>query len=294
MEVEPSARDHFPPNGCFLAAAVTRCPPCASTISTHKSPRLTSSDAPTISGSGPFRSSSQLRELALSFDQIRQHVQTETADTVLDAVTQVAVARIPGVDWASITLLSNDRFRTPAATDERARQADQIQYELQAGPCVDAVLEATMSYIGDTRQDRHWPKFSSRAADEFGVGSLLSYRLNLDDLEDQTIAGLNLYSLRPAVFDEDVFALGLLFATNAALAVSAARSRTKAQELMGALQSSRDIGVAMGILMHALKVTRQQSFDLLRVASQHRNRKLRDIAADVVETGTLDLPTSLN
>jgi GAF domain-containing protein len=254
---------------------------------------MSSSDAWSITKSGPFRDSAQLRELAESFEQIRQQVNGETADTVLDAVTQVAVTRIPGVDWASITVLTNDRFRTPAATDERARQADQIQYELRGGPCVDAVLEATLSYIDDTRRDTRWPNFSARAAAELGVFSLLSYRLKLDDPDDHAIAGLNLYSLRPAVFDEDVFALGLLFATNAALALAAARNRTKVQELMGALETNRDIGVAMGILMNALKVTRQQAFDLLRVASQHRNRKLRHVAADVVETGTLDLPTSL-
>ena len=40
------------------------------------------------------------------------------------------------------------------------------------------------------------------------------------------------------------------------------------------------------------KLTRQQAFDLLRVASQHSNRKLRDIAVEVADTGTLDLPST--
>src|SRR6185312_1782593 len=101
--------------------------------------------------------------------------------------------------------------------------------------------------------DTVWPDFSARAADELGVCSLLSYRLKLDDPDDHAIAGLNLYAQQPAVFDEDVFALGLLFATNAALALTAARNRTKAKELLAALESNRDIGVAMGILMHNLK-----------------------------------------
>ncbi len=244
-------------------------------------------------GNPVLRDSTQLRELAESFEQLRQQINAESADTVLDAVTQVAVARVPGVDWASITLLANDRFRTPAATDERARQADQIQYELQGGPCVDAVLEGNICYVSDLRVDTRWPKFSCRAAEEFGVRSLLSYRLHFDDLDNRTIGGLNLYSLRPAIFDDDVFALGLLVATSAALAVSAARNRVKARELMNGLESNRDIGIAMGILMNAHKVTRQQAFDLLRVASQHSHRKLRDIADTVAETGVLDLPSTL-
>ena len=37
------------------------------------------------------------------------------------------------------------------------------------------------------------------------------------------------------------------------------------------------------------KVTREQAFDLLRIASQNTNRKLRDVALDVIDTGTVDV-----
>jgi AmiR/NasT family two-component response regulator len=37
------------------------------------------------------------------------------------------------------------------------------------------------------------------------------------------------------------------------------------------------------------KITKDQAFDALRVASQHSHRKLRDVAQDVIDTGTLDL-----
>ena len=59
------------------------------------------------------------------------------------------------------------------------------------------------------------------------------------------------------------------------------------------MESSRCIGVALGVLMSARKVTQEQAFALLRVASQNLHRKLRAVAAEVVETGTLpDLPAS--
>jgi len=39
------------------------------------------------------------------------------------------------------------------------------------------------------------------------------------------------------------------------------------------------------------KITHEHAFDLLRSASQNLHRKLRDVAAEVMETGTLpDLP----
>lgn len=53
------------------------------------------------------------------------------------------------------------------------------------------------------------------------------------------------------------------------------------------MQSSREIGVAIGILVEHHKITAEQAFDLLRVASQRGHRKLRDVASDLVHTGEL-------
>ena len=59
---------------------------------------------------------------------------------------------------------------------------------------------------------------------------------------------------------------------------------------MKALETNREIGVAMGILMQQHRFTRQEAFDVLRVASQNSNRKLADIAGEVADTGTLSIP----
>ncbi|WP_139094428.1 ANTAR domain-containing protein, partial [Acinetobacter baumannii] len=56
-----------------------------------------------------------------------------------------------------------------------------------------------------------------------------------------------------------------------------------------AQESNREIGTALGVLMSSHRLTQSQAFDLWRMASQHTHRKLRDIAADVVHTGALDL-----
>ncbi len=61
-----------------------------------------------------------------------------------------------------------------------------------------------------------------------------------------------------------------------------------AANLQLALQTSRHIGAAIGILMSLHKITEDQAFDLLRLASQRCNRKLRDLALDVIDTGWLD------
>jgi signal transduction histidine kinase/DNA-binding response OmpR family regulator len=66
-----------------------------------------------------------------------------------------------------------------------------------------------------------------------------------------------------------------------------ARAQDEAANLRRALSSNRQIGAAIGILMQRRKITSDQSFALLRSASQRMNRKLRDIADEVVLTGTL-------
>jgi hypothetical protein len=66
----------------------------------------------------------------------------------------------------------------------------------------------------------------------------------------------------------------------------AAASKT-VEQLTVAMHSNRDIGAAIGILMAQRRMTRQRAFDLLRQASQRMNVKLRDLALDVIDTGTL-------
>jgi hypothetical protein len=189
---------------------------------------------------------------------------------VFAALARVAVARVNG------------------ATDASARAVDAIQYELGSGPCVDALRKDVVFWTDDLATDRRWPQFAQRAVDEHGVRSMLSYRLFVEN--DQVVAGLNLYSTRPAAFDRESHVIGTIVATHGARAVSAAAARQQVVHLERALNSNRDIGTAIGILMFQHKITRPQSFDLLRLASQHSNRKLIDVALDVIESGVLELP----
>lgn len=69
-----------------------------------------------------------------------------------------------------------------------------------------------------------------------------------------------------------------------------ARADQDVNRLQVALASNRDIGTAMGILMRVHLVSQDEAFDLLRRASQHSHRKLREVAADVIFTGAVLTP----
>ena len=65
------------------------------------------------------------------------------------------------------------------------------------------------------------------------------------------------------------------------------RADVATANLQLALASNRRIGTAIGILMAHRRITDAAAFELLREVSQRGHRKLRDIAEDVVLTGTL-------
>lgn len=87
--------------------------------------------------------------------------------------------------------------------------------------------------------------------------------------------------------------LGHLLVERAMALVQREQLVAKATNLHRALDSNREIGAAMGILMARHQLTSEQAFDLLRRTSQRAHRKIVAIAADVIETGELELPNGV-
>ncbi|WP_185749116.1 ANTAR domain-containing protein [Humibacillus xanthopallidus] len=63
--------------------------------------------------------------------------------------------------------------------------------------------------------------------------------------------------------------------------------RRERDHLRVALMTNRVIAAAVGILMALRQLTYDEAYALLLDCSQTRNRKLREVAADVLETGAL-------
>jgi hypothetical protein len=103
------------------------------------------------------------------------------------------------------------------------------------------------------------------------------------------VGALGLYSRGSAAFDVIDRGKAVLLAALAGVALVSAQEhadeRRHSDNLAAALASRETIGQAQGILMERERVTADEAFDILRRASQHLNRKLKEVAQDLVETG---------
>lgn len=71
-----------------------------------------------------------------------------------------------------------------------------------------------------------------------------------------------------------------------------AAALNRAEQLEVALRSSRQIGMAMGIVMERHRLTEGRAFEYLKELSSRRNVKLRAIAEEIVHTGESPVPSA--
>ena len=202
----------------------------------------------------------------------------------MESVVRHAAFSIEGAEHAAVSLAARGRPpKTVFATDEFPTRVDALQYDTGEGPCVAALDASDLVLVNDLAEDRQFPRFSPRAV-ELGVRSMLSTRLFLSD---EHRAALNLYSGRPLAFTLDQLPLAAIFGAFASVVLVKELHEESRTGLERALESNREIGIAIGILMAEHRYTREQAFDQLRIASQRLNRRLRDLAEEVRDTGQL-------
>jgi GAF domain-containing protein len=208
----------------------------------------------------------------------------EGLEATLQRVVDLAVRTMPGCTAAGVTLIGDEgRPETAAATSEVVLEVDRRQYDGGDGPCLDALRHRRINSVGAQEAMRRWPEFASAAA-EIGMRSFLASPLIA---ADEAIGSLNLYSTSPDGFDTLDDALVGLFSAQASVALANARLYRSAQrlsdQLQEALASRAVIEQAKGVLMAQHRIRAEDAFDLMRDRSQRENRKLRDVARDVVD-----------
>jgi len=190
-------------------------------------------------------------------------------------------------DAVGVTLEYPDgRPRTAVSTSKIANAVDEAQYEADSGPCVDSYRQHTRFIVDDTRTETRWPEFSV-AAQEHGVRSSMSLPMMV---AGEGIGALNLYSATPRQFTDEDADDADCFAGQAAVALANAQAYWSQAELAAnlekAMQSRATIEQAKGVIMSSKGCDPDEAFTILRDQSQHENRKLREVAAEIVARQT--------
>jgi transcriptional regulator with GAF, ATPase, and Fis domain len=214
-----------------------------------------------------------LRLEELAADLVDAHAVEDT----LDGVLKLAVDLAP-CDVASVSLRhGKGRLETTAASDPVAERAHEIQQEMNEGPCIDVEwTDDGVNVVPDTQDSERWPRWGQRAA-ELGLSSLLAVRLFASK---HTIGALDLYSFERRDYDTDDVLAARVIAARVSAALATAQHE---QTLWEAIDARHQVGLAQGILMERYGLSPDQAFAVLRRYSQEQNRKLRHVAADVVQ-----------
>jgi GAF domain-containing protein len=207
---------------------------------------------------------------------------TSGLDEFLAELASLAADVIPPSGSCGITVRRDGRPLTVASSDKRAELVDEVQYDAGDGPCLETLRTGAVVDVPDLRAETRWDGYRLHAL-EHGIRASLSFPLTVDD---STVGALNLYGFVPHAFPGSVRQQAETFVAPAAAALTLVlRAATQAEtreQLEQALTSRTVIDQALGILMAQQHCTADEAFALLRAHSQNNNRKLRDVAADLV------------
>jgi GAF domain-containing protein len=203
---------------------------------------------------------------------------------LLHRVAELAT-RMTTRTFAGITMSEGGKMQTPVYTDARSPKVDQVQYDEDSGPCVDAFRTGKVFTIPDTALDQRWRPFSQAALAE-NVRSTLSVPMDVSGNRTDVLGALNLYSETPDAFDAAAVVATESLANQASIVIANSQAywgvHDERDHLQRALESRATIEQAKGILMAQSRIGADDAFQLLVRASQRENRKLRDIATEVV------------
>jgi GAF domain-containing protein len=100
-----------------------------------------------------------------------------------------------------------------------------VQYDVNDGPCLQALRTARTVRVDDIAHDTRWEAFSRRAQ-QAGAGSSVSVPLRING---EAVGALNLHSAKAHGLVNDDFARAHQFADQAAAAVALAPARPRRQ-----------------------------------------------------------------
>jgi len=214
-------------------------------------------------------------------------VGSENVSEFLSGLTKLAAASVSEAAGdaieCAVTVKMSRRPATAAGSSDRAVELDRMEQAIGDGPCLAALRQMSPVVIGDVSSDPRWPELNRKFA-EAGVHSSLGVPL---EITGGASAALNFFASKPGVFTADVYDKALGFAAAAHntlhLSVRLDTAQNRAENLDAAMKSRTAINMACGVIMAQNRCTQEEAMEILTNVASNRNRKLRDIATELIE-----------
>ena len=209
---------------------------------------------------------------------------------VVDLLTLLADSCVDVLDIAAAGIMlagPDGSLRVTASSTETMRLLELFEIQAQEGPCFDCYRTGQALADGDlaTASDR-WPRFAPEALAK-GFHSVDAVPMRL---RGNVIGALNLFHDERGGMSATDLEAAQAFADIATIAILQHRAALEAQvlndQLNHALNSRIVIEQAKGIVAEREHLDMDQAFVMLRSHARNRNRRLADVAAEVI-AGTL-------
>jgi transcriptional regulator with GAF, ATPase, and Fis domain len=217
----------------------------------------------------------------------------ELADTLVDDFDLIDfLYRLTGrcvelLDVSAAGLLLTDQrgaLQVVAASTERTRLLELLQLQTDEGPCPECFHSGRPVTVTDLAAEAdRWPAFVS-AASKIGFASVHALPMRL---RTEVIGALNLFDTRVGAQSADTVRLGQALADVATIGLLQARAISRrdtiAEQLQSALNSRVIIEQAKGVLAERRRLDMDEAFAVLRTTARNTNRRLSELARDVVQ-----------
>ncbi|MFW3168602.1 GAF and ANTAR domain-containing protein [Geodermatophilus sp. CPCC 206100] len=196
----------------------------------------------------------------------------------LALVARLAAGLLDPPGEASVTLARSGRLLSVGATGDLAASLDQQQYAADSGPSVAAARTGGTVTVEDTAAEGGHREFA-RLARRRGVTAVLAVGLPTGG---RTGGALTVYRTTAGGLGPVAVELARALAGYAAGAVTKGQPAGAPRDVRLTMQSRAVIEQAKGVLMARHHCSADEAFTWLATESQRTNRKLRDLAVDLV------------
>ncbi len=205
----------------------------------------------------------------------------DSSDASLRQLAELSLDLIPGSAAAGV-IVAGDNSWAFSASEAGIAQLHRLQLDTGAGPVAETLRFGEARRIDDTASEERWPAVCAAMAAE-DLRSCLILPLRTDRAPGGALA---VYGRERGSFAGAGHDLALLFAAQGGVAMRNAsvyrNCRRLVENLRVAVESRAVIEQAKGILVAEYGWEPEVAFKRLSLLSQNTNRKVRDIAGDLV------------